>query len=88
MGLNPFDLHALDTPPAFILSQDQTLEKFLTWFALKQTLAPPRRGYLVCLPSHIFLNEEYMNVILKLVNFLTGFIPDDLANVRFIIGAC
>ena len=22
---NPFDLHALDTPPAFILSQDQTL---------------------------------------------------------------
>ena len=27
MGLNPFDLHALDTPPAFILSQDQTLIK-------------------------------------------------------------
>jgi hypothetical protein len=23
--LHPFDLHALDTPPAFILSQDQTL---------------------------------------------------------------
>jgi hypothetical protein len=23
----PFDLHALDTPPAFILSQDQTLNK-------------------------------------------------------------
>jgi hypothetical protein len=22
-----FDLHALDTPPAFILSQDQTLSK-------------------------------------------------------------
>ena len=22
-----FDLHALDTPPAFILSQDQTLKK-------------------------------------------------------------
>ena len=31
MGLNPFDLHALDTPPAFILSQDQTLIKFFTW---------------------------------------------------------
>lgn len=30
-----FDLHALDTPPAFILSQDQTLnEKMLTqWVA-------------------------------------------------------
>jgi len=27
MGLNPFDLHALSTPPAFILSQDQTLNK-------------------------------------------------------------
>src|SRR3989344_5531099 len=25
VGLNPLDLHALDTPPAFILSQDQTL---------------------------------------------------------------
>lgn len=24
---DPFDLHALDTPPAFILSQDQTLSK-------------------------------------------------------------
>ena len=26
VGLNPLDLHALDTPPAFILSQDQTLK--------------------------------------------------------------
>ena len=25
-GLNPLDLHALSTPPAFILSQDQTLK--------------------------------------------------------------
>ena len=25
----PFDLHVLGTPPAFILSQDQTLRKFL-----------------------------------------------------------
>ena len=25
--IEPFDLHALDTPPAFILSQDQTLSK-------------------------------------------------------------
>ena len=28
--LQAFDLHALDTPPAFILSQDQTLKKFFT----------------------------------------------------------
>ena len=27
---DPFDLHVLSTPPAFILSQDQTLHK-LTW---------------------------------------------------------
>ena len=27
--LGSFDLHALDTPPAFILSQDQTLSKTL-----------------------------------------------------------
>jgi hypothetical protein len=27
VGLNPRDLHALSTPPAFILSQDQTLNK-------------------------------------------------------------
>ena len=25
-GLRPFDLHVLSTPPAFVLSQDQTLE--------------------------------------------------------------
>ena len=27
---NPFDLHVLSTPPAFILSQDQTLKKDLS----------------------------------------------------------
>ena len=26
-SLSPFDLHVLSTPPAFILSQDQTLNK-------------------------------------------------------------
>ena len=26
MGLAPFDLHMLGTPPAFVLSQDQTLK--------------------------------------------------------------
>ena len=26
-GLAPFDLHVLGTPPAFVLSQDQTLKK-------------------------------------------------------------
>ena len=27
-GLTPFDLHVLGTPPAFVLSQDQTLNKW------------------------------------------------------------
>ena len=30
--LSPFDLNVLGTPPAFILSQDQTLEKYLSVF--------------------------------------------------------
>ena len=34
---DPFDLHVLSTPPAFVLSQDQTLQK-----RTKQTV--PRRG--------------------------------------------
>ena len=32
----PFDLHVLSTPPAFILSQDQTLNKMVS----KQRLSP------------------------------------------------
>ena len=34
-GAGPFDLHVLSTPPAFVLSQDQTLQK-------NQTQATPR----------------------------------------------
>ena len=35
-GLTPFDLHVLGTPPAFVLSQDQTLKKlYLKSFDLK-----------------------------------------------------
>ena len=31
LNMNPFDLHVLSTPPAFVLSQDQTLNlKFKT----------------------------------------------------------
>ena len=28
--MSPFDLHVLSTPPAFILSQDQTLNKMVS----------------------------------------------------------
>ena len=35
-GFTPFDLHVLGTPPAFVLSQDQTLKKlYLNSFELK-----------------------------------------------------
>ena len=44
---SPFDLHWLGTPPAFILSQDQTLRSYLTdpvacfvlngWFSSRYT---------------------------------------------------
>ena len=34
--VSPFDLHVLGAPPAFVLSQDQTLEKlYLNTFVLK-----------------------------------------------------
>ena len=36
--LTPFDLHVLSTPPAFILSQDQTLNKKF-FLGLRLTLA-------------------------------------------------
>ncbi len=32
IAASPFDLHVLGTPPAFILSQDQTLRKLLLFF--------------------------------------------------------
>ena len=38
----PFDLHVLGTPPAFILSQDQTLRKFTFKFVPKLGLGPQK----------------------------------------------
>ena len=44
--LSPFDLHVLSTPPAFILSQDQTLHKCLIASEASSAahLAPPASG--------------------------------------------
>ena len=45
---SPFDLHVLSVPPAFVLSQDQTLHKFVSpsrslcfeiWFIAHESLA-------------------------------------------------
>ncbi len=37
-AVTPLDLHVLGTPPAFTLSQDQTLQKNLDGFLLAQLL--------------------------------------------------
>jgi hypothetical protein len=42
----PFDLHVLGTPPAFILSQDQTLHEFVCRFHCSRSYSPTG---LVCL---------------------------------------
>ena len=38
--ISPFDLHALATPPAFVLSQDQTLQLLYSLALRKQVHAP------------------------------------------------
>ena len=43
----PFDLHVLGTPPAFILSQDQTLHEFVVAFTTR--VATRRQGSSVSL---------------------------------------
>ena len=44
------DLHALGTPPAFVLSQDQTL-RCMAWNATEVTSAPQRNGSGTCASS-------------------------------------
>ena len=36
LSIRPFDLHVLGTPPAFVLSQDQTLQKKLFHFFIEE----------------------------------------------------
>ena len=38
----PFDLHVLSTPPAFVLSQDQTLHKKISEQHPKQAVKSPK----------------------------------------------
>ena len=61
--MTPFDLHVLGTPPAFILSQDQTL-LFNLWF--RSTLVNLSRFYclLGCVPSVFRLPEPFLWIIL------------------------
>jgi hypothetical protein len=52
----PFDLHVLGTPPAFILSQDQTLRKFVSALQTTARLVAERR----CLGS-FFLSRDSLS---------------------------
>lgn len=68
---DPLDLHALDTPPAFILSQDQTLRK-MVFTNLVDSLVHfinPLRPWLVSEGSINFLPARQC---------LTGFGPDSI----------
>ena len=54
--LHPFDLHVLGTPPAFILSQDQTLRRISSTFYRRFFFASIRRNCLVCFLFLLLLN--------------------------------
>ena len=58
--MGPFDLHVLSTPPAFILSQDQTL-------MLKFDLAPVKLANL----SAIFITDLLLKVCLFFSNMFS-----------------
>ena len=64
--LTPFDLHVLSTPPAFILSQDQTL---LFWFAFP--LGFPRFLKAFC-KTEIFRSYSKLNLAFPFLLLLLG----------------
>ena len=64
-GTSPFDLHVLGTPPAFILSQDQTLmfkfnHRYKTWLASLTCLLvfPVFLLFLGCASALVLLNFQ------------------------------
>ena len=64
--LTPFDLHVLSTPPAFILSQDQTL---LFWFAFPPGF--PRFLKAFC-KTEIFRSYSKLNLAFPFLLLLLG----------------
>ena len=66
---SPFDLHALSAPPAFVLSQDQTLIKITEHKStlLKNKFIP---SYSTGLPSHyLFVKVHFdQTVIIKILD--------------------
>ena len=69
--ITPFDLHVLGTPPAFVLSQDQTLKKL----------------YLNGLPAAQikFLNNLLLAILLKNFRWLFSFVHEFLKQSILIV---
>ena len=57
----PFDLHVLGTPPALILSQDQTLRKISRYSYLSLFLRVPSLNFLRCVPVTLQLLRSEAN---------------------------
>ena len=72
----PFDLHVLSTPPAFILSQDQTLRKNCPYFRMVSSLLTGifRFRFLECRRAHVpmplaplFFTLSYHSSVVKVL---------------------
>ena len=78
-----FDLHALAMPPAFILSQDQTLKKFFTWFTIQVNYAKLHQS----VKRNSIINRVYIKNInsnkLKTTTFGCNFINWRLLAPKF-----
>ena len=61
--LTPFDLHVLGVPPAFVLSQDQTLYKFVS---LREFLSP-RYNQLFTNHSQLLFSHSVIVFLLTLL---------------------
>ena len=57
-GAFPLDLHVLSTPPAFVLSQDQTLHRKQTIFNRRNPIADKTRSTSKQSPESSFVNSK------------------------------
>ena len=79
-------MHVLGTPPAFVLSQDQTLT-FKSWLFLTSLLT----SYCCCLLKNYFVVNKFENLFLPLVFFTVQFsksCPTPFGRFRSLKSAC
>ena len=72
----PFDLHVLSRPPAFILSQDQTLRVVEFFFGYHQVLSTQPLSWFFSLDFFLVICDiEYqLSLLLSILIFLTRLI--------------